>query len=193
MGVADYLNTASTDPVVVKVETGLDNDFFVGFNRAVGVNSQNDEGDDVVTVIQVDGGNGDTYSQSYLKAKLGFSGDITGSSYTITDFGGTGVPLTISVDAIDLGTTPATATVNFHYGEVQADCSQITHGNTCKNTSGCIWESKTCKLSAPSPPTTPAPAPAPTLGGCSANSCSSCGGRGECRDAGCSWAKGRCS
>jgi len=116
VGIADYLNEQSTDPVVIKVETRLANDFFVGFNRATGVNAQNDEGDDVVTVIQVDGNNGSGYSQSRLRAKLGFTGDITGSSYTISNFGGTGVSLTISVDSINLGTVPATATVNFQYG-----------------------------------------------------------------------------
>ena len=116
VGIADYLNEQSTDPVVIKVETRLANDFFVGFNRATGVNAQNDEGDDVVSVIQVDGNNGSGYSQSRLRAKLGFAGDITGSSYTISNFGGTGVSLTISVDSINFGTVPATATVNFQYG-----------------------------------------------------------------------------
>ena len=47
VGIADYLNNPSSHPVVIKVETGQGNDYFVGFNRAIGVNSQNDEGDDV--------------------------------------------------------------------------------------------------------------------------------------------------
>ncbi len=115
VGVADYLNPQSTDYVVIKVETGLDNDYFVGFNRATGVNADNDEGDDVITVVQVDGQNGEEFTQSYLKAKLGFNGDITGSSYTITDFGGTGFPLTISAFSIDLKSNPAKANVRFLY------------------------------------------------------------------------------
>jgi len=116
VGIAEYSNQQSDDPVVVKVETGLTNDFFIGFNRATGVNDQNDEGDDVVTVIQVNGNNGSGYSQSYLRAKLGFSGDITGSSYTISDFGGTGVPLIISLVSINIDSIPVTAAVNFQYG-----------------------------------------------------------------------------
>ena len=116
VGIADYLNNPNQHPVVVKVETGAANDFFVGFNRAIGVNSQNDEGDDVVTVVQVNGNNGEGYSQSFLKAKLGFNGDITGSSYTIGNFGGSGETLTISAVSINLATNPATATVQFQLG-----------------------------------------------------------------------------
>ncbi len=116
VGISNYLNTASTDPVVVKVETGRANDYFVGFNRATGVNANNDEGSNTVTVIQVDGENGNGYSQSHLRAKLGFSGDVTGRSYTIQDFGGTiGSTLTISVVSIDLDSKPAKATVDFLY------------------------------------------------------------------------------
>jgi hypothetical protein len=115
VGVADYLNNPSGHPVVVKVETGSTNDFFVGFNRAIGANAQNDEGDNVVTVVQVSGNDGEGYSQSFLKAKLAFEGDTTGTSYSIQNFGGTAYPLTISVQSIDLNSSPATAVVTFQY------------------------------------------------------------------------------
>lgn len=116
VGIADYLNNPAQHPVVIKVETGLANDFFVGFNRATGVNADNDEGDNLVTVAQVDTNNGEGYSQSYLKAKLGFVGDFTGSSYTIVNFGGTLVDLKISVLSINTSVSPATAEVKFEYG-----------------------------------------------------------------------------
>ena len=68
VGIAEY--TARTDtfsqPVTVKLETGTDIDFFIGFNRAAGANSQNDEASDEVTVT-TSGNNGEGYSQSYLK------------------------------------------------------------------------------------------------------------------------------
>ena len=125
VGIADYNNNPSGHNVVVKIETGSSNDYFVGFNRAVGVNAQNDEGSNVVTVIQVDGRDGEGYSQSYLKAKLGFVGDTTGSLYTIPNFAGTTSPLNIEVLEINVGVNPATATVNFHYKAYSGtdDCS----------------------------------------------------------------------
>lgn len=68
VGIAEY--TARTDtssqPVTVKLETGTDIDYFIGFNRAVGPNSQNDEASDEITVT-TSGNNGEGYSQSYLK------------------------------------------------------------------------------------------------------------------------------
>ena len=68
VGIAEY--TARIDrfsqPVTVKLETGTDIDFFIGFNRAVGPNSHNDEASDQVTVT-TSGNNGEGYSQSYLK------------------------------------------------------------------------------------------------------------------------------
>ena len=154
VGIADYLNNPDQHPVVVKVETGAANDFFVGFNRAIGVNSQNNGGDNTVTVVQVDGNNGEGYSQSYLKAKLGFNGDITGSSYTISGFGGTEFDLVISVSSIDLSTNPATATVQFEYPVANCDDAsskisiKLKNGQWRKRT--CIWVKKKpgirCKL-----------------------------------------------
>lgn len=38
VGIADYLNESSNDiPVVAKIETNTDTDYFLGFNRATGV------------------------------------------------------------------------------------------------------------------------------------------------------------
>jgi len=42
VGVADYLNNPDNNKIVMKLETGTNEDYFVGFNRATGINSQND-------------------------------------------------------------------------------------------------------------------------------------------------------
>jgi cell division septation protein DedD len=161
VGIADYLNSSS-HPVVVKIETGLVNDLFVGFNRATGANAQNDEGDDLVTVIQVDQRNGEGYSQSYLKAKLGFVGDRTGESYTILDFGGTGNSLTITALSIDLSVNPAIATVKFEYNSITSNpTSSPTKSPTVSPTSS-PTKSPVASTSSPTKSPTISPTSAPT-------------------------------
>ena len=65
VGIADYDNNPENHPVVVKIETGTETDQFIAFNRATGVNRQNDEADNQVTITQ-SGSNGEWYSQSFL-------------------------------------------------------------------------------------------------------------------------------
>ena len=77
VGVAEITVNNNKLPAVMKLETGTSNDYFVGFNRATGRNSQNDEADDEVTIVQT-GNNGESYSQSFLKATL-----KQGESYSI--------------------------------------------------------------------------------------------------------------
>ena len=72
--------TANTHLAVAKIETGTNTDQFIGFNRAVGINAQNDEADDEVTIIQT-GNNGENYFQSFLKAHM-----IKGESFTFTSW-----------------------------------------------------------------------------------------------------------
>jgi len=43
--IANYNTTANNHPVVVKIETGTSTDQFIGFNRAIGINAENDEAD----------------------------------------------------------------------------------------------------------------------------------------------------
>ena len=134
VGVGEY-NIAGSNPVVVKLQAVSGLDFFVGFNRATGPNIDMDEGRDQVTVILTDkgngtGGGGDSYSQTYLKAVLG-----VGQSYSIENFGNTGRIVTITVNSIDLTSTPGVASVTI---------------------------SSPAGPPPPSPPPTPAPTPLPT-------------------------------
>ncbi len=111
VGVGEY-DVRGGNPVTVKLETGTSADFFVGFNRATGPNRMNDEGDDLVNIIQVTQGNGESYGQSYLKALL-----AQGQSHEISNFGGTGKTVTITVNSIDITTSPGTAVVYISDGQ----------------------------------------------------------------------------
>jgi hypothetical protein len=90
-------------PVTVKLETGTGADYFVGFNRATGPNRLNDQGDNQVNIIQVNGNNGFSYSQSYLRALLS-----EGQSHNLSIYGKT---VTVTVDSIDITTSPGLAVV----------------------------------------------------------------------------------
>lgn len=97
VGIANYQNeTTSNLPVSAKIETNTASDYFVAFNRATGVNSDNDEADDELTIVQVTGGDGESQSQSYLKATL-----LEGEEYTITGIGGTDRNITVKHVSID--------------------------------------------------------------------------------------------
>jgi len=103
IGIADFAANPEGRNVVIKLETGTSNDYFVGFNRAIGVNAQNDEADDEVTVI-LTGNNGIAYSQSYLQATLkqGESWERNG--------------MKIKAEEINVSTAPGTAKVSIMKG-----------------------------------------------------------------------------
>jgi hypothetical protein len=112
IGVAD-LRTNNPDGrnIVFRIESGTSTDLFVAFNRAVGMNAENDEADNEVTIVET-GNNGISYSQSYLKAHL-----IQGESHTFPSYGPAALPLIITVQTIDLVSNPGTATIHFQYGD----------------------------------------------------------------------------
>jgi len=106
VGIADYNTTANTHPGVVRIETDSDNDQFIGFNRALGINALTVEADDEVTIVQT-GNKGENYSQSVLKAHI-----IKGESFTFTNWDNQGRDLIISAIDVDLAATPAVAPVS---------------------------------------------------------------------------------
>lgn len=105
VGVSDYSNNPMELPVVAKLETGTTNDYFIGFNRATGANSQNDEADNEVVIVR-SGANGEAYSQSYLMAHL-----IQHESFTIDNFGDSNQAVTITAKKIDFSVDPAIASI----------------------------------------------------------------------------------
>eukprot|EP00571_Detonula_confervacea_P011798 CAMPEP_0172298830 /NCGR_PEP_ID=MMETSP1058-20130122/1300_1 /TAXON_ID=83371 /ORGANISM="Detonula confervacea, Strain CCMP 353" /LENGTH=598 /DNA_ID=CAMNT_0013008123 /DNA_START=69 /DNA_END=1862 /DNA_ORIENTATION=+ len=151
VGVAEYDIRGGRD-VTVKLETGTSTDYFIGYNRATGPNSQNDEADNEVTVT-TSGNNGVSYSQSFLKATL-----QQGESYTINSFGTTGQALTITATAISTAIPgPGVATVCVAYGT--SSCTPTTPPPTPPPTTGQPTPPPTTAS-----PTTPVPTPPPTTG-----------------------------
>jgi hypothetical protein len=104
VGVAERDQGSGTLPIGVKLETGTSTDYYLAFNRAIGMNEQSGEADDRVTVIEA-GANGLSYSVSKLLAKLN-----AGANHAINGAIG-GRALTVNVDSIDLTTLPARAVV----------------------------------------------------------------------------------
>jgi len=80
VGAGEWEN-ADQGQVVIKIENG-DKDLFVGFNRAAGANSQNEEFDDEVTVIEAKNTNTVSY-QSYIKAHLENGEEYTQNGVTV--------------------------------------------------------------------------------------------------------------
>eukprot|EP00569_Conticribra_weissflogii_P017185 CAMPEP_0171451118 /NCGR_PEP_ID=MMETSP0881-20121228/40982_1 /TAXON_ID=67004 /ORGANISM="Thalassiosira weissflogii, Strain CCMP1336" /LENGTH=729 /DNA_ID=CAMNT_0011975599 /DNA_START=73 /DNA_END=2262 /DNA_ORIENTATION=+ len=111
VGIADYDNNPDGHPVVIKLETDTDEDYFLGFNRAYGVNSDNKQADNLVTLIKA-GSNGLSYSQSWLLATLD-----QGQSYKFRTWKGMRRrDLIITVNAIDVtNSNPGYADVTLKY------------------------------------------------------------------------------
>jgi len=110
VGVAEYDKVAQYDSetnediaVVVKLETGSDVDFFVGFNRKTGQNSHNKLASDEVTIIEA-GANGESYAQSWFTAGL-----AQGESYSFSKWAKTNEELVVKVVNIDTSEAPGYA------------------------------------------------------------------------------------
>lgn len=110
IGVAQYDKNTANYPIVVKLETGTKQDWFIGFNHAVGNNVDVKEAINEVSIYKVDGGNGNSYSHSFLKGYL-----QSGKDATITDWRNTGKSLVIQVDSINLNAVPAYADVTITF------------------------------------------------------------------------------
>ena len=75
-GIADYGNSASS-VVLLKIDDASDTDFYVTFNRQIGINSGTQEAGNLVTVVRA-GGEGNSYAESELLGKLGADGAWSG-------------------------------------------------------------------------------------------------------------------
>lgn len=85
-GVADYKkNNDSKNPLVVLrlEQTGSVQDYYVGFNRATGINEDTKEDANAITIVRKDVGSPYTYGQSTKMARV-----MPGESYTIANFNG---------------------------------------------------------------------------------------------------------
>jgi len=153
VGIADYQNVANI-PVVLKLETGTDNDYFIAFNRAVGVNADNVEADDEVTVVLA-GKNGESVSSSDQKATL-----QVGEQYVINKFGGGGRDCPIKLVSIDKSTSVWKANIQVG-SEIIPTPKPTTSPTTKSPTKRPVTASPTTKAPT-SKPSTKFPTPKPT-------------------------------
>mmetsp|Transcript_28882 Transcript_28882/g.44125 ORF Transcript_28882/g.44125 Transcript_28882/m.44125 type:complete len:734 (-) Transcript_28882:114-2315(-) len=88
-GVADYGNSA-VNTIIVKINTSTAIDYYVTYNKKAGINSGTVEGANQVMVTS-QGGEGASYAESSLLAKLN-----AGGTHTISNFDGTGQNMEIT-------------------------------------------------------------------------------------------------
>ena len=124
-GIADYGALPESDVdtlVVLKLERGSE-DLYIGFNRDVGINSDVQEAPNEVTIIE-SGGEGLTYSQSFLKATLSY-----GESYTSSNWRGTGEDLVVTLNSITMSpgvNSPWYADVTVQLGDTPSPTEERT-------------------------------------------------------------------
>jgi len=110
VGIAEYDHLLSDaqhadSRIVLKLESGRSNDLYVGFNRATGITSDNQQASNKVTITET-GGNGYTYSQSMLKATMG----VQGEKYSVVNWRHA-KKLVVTVEEINVDVVPGYAVV----------------------------------------------------------------------------------
>ncbi len=110
---------------MLKLETNGESDYFVGFNRAAGINSDVVQAGNRVTVYQVQDGDGMKYSTSSLKGSLG-----SGNRMVVDGWRSTALDLVIVVNEINTSASPGYADVEITFGP------QGTRGPTKSPTQG---------------------------------------------------------
>ncbi|KAI2492997.1 Gametolysin peptidase M11 [Fragilaria crotonensis] len=106
VGFAQKDSASSTDKMIIRIRSTQD--YYIHFNRQIGMNSGTQEGGDKVLVTSRDRGTG--LAASKLLAKLSKNG-----VYTISAFNGSNQSLKIVVSSINLGTLPARASVSVQF------------------------------------------------------------------------------
>ena len=132
IGQVDYDNPSlPTDVVLLKLNTGISTDYYVWFNRktGTGTNSGTKEGGNQVMISRA-GGEGQSYAESELLAKMS-----AGGSYTLENFDGSGLDLALTVNSIDATADPGYADVTIFAGcTSDLDCDD---GNACNGAETC--------------------------------------------------------
>lgn len=106
-----YDTTASSNPVVVKIDDSTDSDiftdYFMVFNRKTGINFNTQEAEDTVSIVR-QSREGLQYARSWVMARLGKS-----EEYTIPNFAGSEYGLKISVNDLDFANDIADVDVEY--------------------------------------------------------------------------------
>ncbi|KAL7448857.1 hypothetical protein ACHAWC_000980, partial [Mediolabrus comicus] len=113
IGVAEYDKISDSDTVLLKIETGKSEDYFVAFNRKIGPNANNKMASDMVTIIEA-GKNGVEYSQSWVVDWLDEDEAYVFKKFLNDE------PLTVKVSKIDIQVTPGYAEVEVFLGDARA-------------------------------------------------------------------------
>ena len=111
IGVSDYNNNPDEHPFIIKIESGGPADWMLGFNRVSGINSESQQAFNQVAVYRVSGGDGLKYTQSSLKAAL-----VSGRRVTINNWRKSGLSMKITVNAINILSSPGYADVSITFG-----------------------------------------------------------------------------
>lgn len=138
MGIGEYnLQSAPRKAVALKVLTGTSTPQYVAFNSAKGANAQNDEADNLVTIMEY---TGTSYGVSSLKGYV-----AAGNEFTTTQ------GRVVRAQCINTSVTPSLACV----------CVRAS-GQTCPTDCACTDAPTPPPTPAPTaPPTTSAPTPPP--------------------------------
>jgi hypothetical protein len=126
-GIVDYSDGANT-PVLIKLNTPGTTDYYINFNAQHGFNSQTKEGGNQVTITRA-GGEGNSYAESELLAKLS-----AGGTYNLVDFGASGE--TLSVEIISIDTVAREADVRVCLGTCP-DMNMCTANSDCADSDPC--------------------------------------------------------
>ena len=112
VGVAEYDKAASDSAIVLKLESGTAQDWFLGYNRAVGAHADVVQAGDTVTLYKGLGTDGLGYSTSSLKAII-----KSGKELTIQNWRNTQKNLKIRVNEINTKVSPSYADVEIEFGD----------------------------------------------------------------------------
>lgn len=159
VGIAEYGNMIGNTEhvhsrIVLKIETGTKLDFYLGFNRAIGMNEDVQQGLNMVTIVEANG-DGLSYSTSVLLATL-----TQGQTYSVSNWRGTGVTLTVFVDLIRyMDVVPGYANVRVMF-DGQRKGGVTTSPPTSRPTRQPLTPHP--KPRDPTPPPSPLPTPMPT-------------------------------
>ncbi|KAI2496202.1 Gametolysin peptidase M11 [Fragilaria crotonensis] len=108
VGFAERSSASLSDRMIIRIRASS-KDFYIHFNRKIGMNSGTLEGGNQVHVSTRVPGTG--LAVSYLLAKIS-----SGGTYTLPILNSSGKALTVVVSSISLGTIPARATVSIQFG-----------------------------------------------------------------------------
>ncbi|KAI2498223.1 Gametolysin peptidase M11 [Fragilaria crotonensis] len=142
-----------SDRMIIRLRSSVD--YYVHFNRQIGMNEGTREAGNNVLVTRRATGTG--YAFSYLLAKLS-----AGGVYTISNFNGSNKALSIVVRSIRTDTIPGRANISVRFGPSPAPTRSPTRSPTISQTPAPTSAPTTAPTSAPATAPTSAPITEPT-------------------------------